>query len=248
MFESRISSGATEKLPGWDKPRAKTSAWSWNMEGHARKCVERYCELANKKTEKLFTVSHPCLNDHQNTKEELGNKGELSDVCSHIVSKMPVLGTKWWTWLFVVSQQTGTFCHKMDSSMWQTIGTINFLHSFHKWLPPILSCGKCGPTLSVGSISRFSLCRRSWRLKNNIRRRFVHLGSRTFVQVSWMCKKQMSVSHNSTESEIISLDAGFRMDGLLALDVWNLVIEVLGTTHRIPKPTQACTREIGVEI
>ena len=27
----------------------------------------------------------------------------------------------------------------MDSSMWQTIGTINFRHSLHKWLPPILS-------------------------------------------------------------------------------------------------------------
>ena len=33
-----------------------------------------------------------------------------------------------------------------------------------------------------------------------------------------MCKKQMSVSHSSTESEIISLDAGLRMDGLPALD------------------------------
>ena len=40
-------------------------------------------------------------------------------------------------------------------------------------------------------------------------------GSRTFVPVSWMCKKQTSVS----ESEIISLDAGLRMDGLPALDL-----------------------------
>ena len=44
-------------------------------------------------------------------------------------------------------------------------------------------------------------------------------GSRTFVPISWMCKKQTSVSHSSTESEIISLDAGLRMDGLLALDL-----------------------------
>ena len=35
----------------------------------------------------------------------------------------------------------------------------------------------------------------------NLRRR---LGSRTFFPVSWMCKKQTSVSHKSTESEIIS--------------------------------------------
>ena len=34
-------------------------------------------------------------------------------------------------------------------------------------------------------------------------------------------------SHSSTESEIISLDAGLRTDGLLALDLRDVVIEVL---------------------
>ena len=38
-------------------------------------------------------------------------------------------------------------------------------------------------------------------------------GSHTFVPISWMCKKQTSVSHSSTESEIISLDTGLRLDG-----------------------------------
>ena len=52
-------------------------------------------------------------------------------------------------------------------------------------------------------------------------------GSHTFVPVSWMCKKQTSVSHSSTECEIISLDAGLRMDGIPALDIWDLVFEVL---------------------
>ena len=32
-------------------------------------------------------------------------------------------------------------------------------------------------------------------------------GSHTFVPISWMCKKQTSVSHSPTESKIISLDA-----------------------------------------
>ena len=40
-----------------------------------------------------------------------------------------------------------------------------------------------------------------------------------------MCKKQTSVSHSSTESEIISLDAGLRMDGLLALDFRDVVVK-----------------------
>ena len=41
-----------------------------------------------------------------------------------------------------------------------------------------------------------------------------------------MCKKQTSVSHSSTEAEIISLDAGLRTDGIPALDLWDLLIEV----------------------
>ena len=52
-------------------------------------------------------------------------------------------------------------------------------------------------------------------------------GSHTFVSISWMSKKQICVSHSSTESEIISLDAGQRMNGIPALDLWDLVIEVL---------------------
>ena len=45
-----------------------------------------------------------------------------------------------------------------------------------------------------------------------------------------MCKKQTSVSHSSTESEIISLDSGLRLDGILALDLWDLIVLVLGNT------------------
>ena len=51
-------------------------------------------------------------------------------------------------------------------------------------------------------------------------------GRHTYVPRSWMCKKQTSVSHSSTEAEVISLDAGLRMDGIPALDLWDLVIEV----------------------
>ena len=101
MFESGISVGRTEKLPYSENFRI--SSWSYDMEGHAKKCVERYCELANKTTQQLYKVSTP-----------------------------------------------------------------------------------------------------------------------------WMCKKQTAVSHSSTESEIISLDAGLRLDGLPALEIWDLIVAVLG--------------------
>ena len=39
MFEPRVSAGATQILPGWDKPHTKTVVWSCDMEGHAKKYI-----------------------------------------------------------------------------------------------------------------------------------------------------------------------------------------------------------------
>ena len=52
-------------------------------------------------------------------------------------------------------------------------------------------------------------------------------GSHTFVPTSWMCKKQTAVSHSSTESEIIFLDSGRRLDGLPTLELLDLIVSVL---------------------
>ena len=45
------------------------------------------CELANTKTEQLYTVSTPGLDDHHFKKEELESFGEVSKVCSQMVLK-----------------------------------------------------------------------------------------------------------------------------------------------------------------
>ena len=85
MFESRISAGGTEKLPYSENFRI--SSWSYDMEGHAKKCVQRYCELAKRTTQQLCKVSSPFIDDHQ-FKEELKSVGEsCQKVCSQIVLK-----------------------------------------------------------------------------------------------------------------------------------------------------------------
>ena len=81
MFESRISLGAQEKLPSSGTPNIST--WSNDMEGHAKKCVDRHCELANKTTEQLYKVSTPCIDDHQFRR--------MFTSCPD----MSVFGTKW---------------------------------------------------------------------------------------------------------------------------------------------------------
>ena len=56
------------------------------MAGHAKKCVERNCELANKTTQQLYKVSTPCINDHHLQEEEMKSVKELSKVCLKLFS------------------------------------------------------------------------------------------------------------------------------------------------------------------
>ena len=54
------------------------------MEGHAKKCVERYCELAKKTTQQLYKVATPCM------EEENESVGGLSTVCSQLLSNVRI--------------------------------------------------------------------------------------------------------------------------------------------------------------
>ena len=87
IVESRISAEALEKVYEWEKPHAQIFAWSYDMEGNAKKCVERCCELANKKTEQVHNVSTPCWDDHNFKEAELESVGEWSNRYSQIVLK-----------------------------------------------------------------------------------------------------------------------------------------------------------------
>ena len=80
MFESRISAGGAETLPF--PQNLCISSWSYDLEGHAKKCVERYCELANNSTQQqLYKVSTPCIDDHH-------FKRRRNEICWRIVTSM----------------------------------------------------------------------------------------------------------------------------------------------------------------
>ena len=67
------------------------------------------------------------------------------------------------------------------------------------------------------------------------------VGSKTFVPITWISKKQTAVSHSSTEAELISLDAGMRTEALPILSFWDTICQVfhpdrlpVGTGPRLP--------------
>ena len=172
MFESTISAGRTEKLPC--SGNLCISSWSYDMEGHAKKCVERYCELANTTTQQLYKVSIPSIDDHHFKEEELKSVGELSNTCSQIVLKclyVARIGRPDILWsLNKVARSIKKWTKACDRRLSRLISyihhTCDYKHYCH-----------------VGNTAKQCLC---------------VFRSHTFVPISWRCKKQASVSHSST--------------------------------------------------
>ena len=129
MFESRLS-----ELPGWEKPHAKTVAWSYDMEGHEQKnALKDIVNWQTKRTDQLYKVATPSLVDDQNfKKEELETVGELLHVCSQNFLDMLIFGTNWWTRHSMVCKQTCSSRHQIYKSLCKTLGSCDFLYSSHK--------------------------------------------------------------------------------------------------------------------
>ena len=197
------------------------------MEGHAKKCVERYCELANKTTQQLYKVCTTCIDDHHFKEEEMKSVGELSQVCSQIVLKcFSWHGLEGPDILWSVNKLARSItkwtkaCDKRLNRLYLTLITHVNTNSIVMWV--ILPRNAGWDCFKVPILQEI--------LSPLLEEHHAFFGSHTFVPISWMCKKQTSVSHSSTESEIISLDAGLRLDGIPALDLWDLIVLVLGNT------------------
>ena len=68
---------------------------TYDMDGHAKKCVERYCELANKKVEQLYKVFTPCLDDHHLKKKKNWKRWENCQKYALKLSWNVLFGTNW---------------------------------------------------------------------------------------------------------------------------------------------------------
>ena len=202
------------------------------MAGHAKKCVERYCELANKTTQQLYKVSTPCIDDHQFKEEEIGSVGEMSKVCSQIVLKclhLARIGRPDILWSVnklarVVTRWTKA-CYKCLARL---ISYIHHTCEFGQYCYMGNSAQQC----SSGLFEDSDFAGDFEDSKSTSVGLLCIFGSETFVQKSRMCKKQIPASHSSTEAEVMCLDAGLRMDVIPALDLWDLVVEVF----QIDKP------------
>ena len=221
----------TEKLPF--PQNLRISSWSYDMEGHAKKCVERYCELANKTNQQLHKISTPCIDDHHNKEEEMKSVGELSQVCSQIVLKCLYLArigrldilwsvnklarsiTKWpkhvtnvwidWFQIFITRVNTNNIV------MWE------ILQNNADW--------DCFKTLTLREILRTQ--------KSTSGGTLCVFGSQTFVPISWMCLQHYSAAKAAVDKEWENLGR------ILALDL---------TTVRSKKEVMDDSRTKGAKV
>ena len=67
----------------------------------------------------------------------------------------------------------------------------------------------------------------------------MHFG-KSYICSNYLDVQETNFSFSSTETEIISLDDGLRLDGIPALDLWDLIVSVSGnmtqTTERPGRP------------
>ena len=229
MFESHISAGATEKLPGWEKLHAKTMAWSHDMEGHAQKsgwkCTANWRKKKNRATLHIFqsllgwspiqegrfgiswrTVGSLLTNCFLKCLF-LARIGRPYIPCS--VNKLAPSATKW-----------TQACDKRLASM------ISYIHHTRDYR----HCCHAGNAAQHCRLGLFQVSDGDFEHSNNqhqdesyvysdVVHVFLFVGSR---------HQYLTVPQNR---EITSLDAGLRTDGLPALDLWDVVMDVLRSTN-----------------
>ena len=231
MFESRISAGATEKLLGCEKPHAKTVSspvtWkvmlksalkdivSWRIKRRSN-CTKfqplawmittssrRNWSQSENFIRSMFSMVLKCL--------YLARAGRPDILWSG--NKLARAVTKW--------------TRACDRRLALLISYIHYTKDHRQYCHVGNTAQHCRLGLFqdsdfAGGLEDFS--------KSTSRGILCICGSRTFVLISWMCKRQTSVSHSSTETEIISLDAGLRMDGVPVLV--HVVIDALHTSEK----------------
>ena len=190
------------------------------------------------KHEQCFKVATPFMDGHQFKEEEHGSVGELSTVCLQIVLKcfyLARIGRPDILWsVNKLARAVTKWTKACDKRLARLIAYIHHICEYRQHCYVGNTAQQCrqglfqdpdfaGDLEDSKSTSGGFLC---------------IFGSHTFVPISWMCKKETSVSHSSTYAEIISLDAGLRTVGIPALALWDLVIEVFPPHQTKPTKTK----------
>ena len=183
-------------------------------------------------TGRLNKVSTPCIDDHHFKEEETKSVGDLSHVRSQIVLQcffLARIGRPDILWsVNKLARAITKWTKACDKRLNRLTSYIHHTSEYKQYC----HVGNIAKQCRLGLFQDSDFAGDLEDSKSTSGGTLCIFGSHTFVPISWMCKKQTSVSHSSTESEIISLDTGLRLDGLLALELWDLIVSVFGKKNK----------------
>lgn len=137
----------------------------------------------------------------------------------------------------MVSQLPCQGSHQMDSSMRQTPTQAYILHGYNQRLRSVMHRRRQSNGLQISAIFRREFRWRPTRQQIN-NRRILTLSRTKNIRSTFMdLQEQGAVSHSSTEAEIISLEAGSRLEGLPSLILWTEILSVFSPhekTNTVP--------------
>ena len=218
-FESRIFVGTTENLPGWEKLHAKTVAWSYDKDS---------VSWRTKKTAVVQSV-YSVLGRPYFQGGGTGNgwrRLQIALKCLY-VARMGIPDIVWSVNKF--TRWITKWTKACDKRLNRLISYIHHTSEYKQYC----HVGNTAKQCRLGLFQDSDFARDLEDSKSTSGGTLCIFGSHTFVPMSSMCKKQTSVSHSSTESEISlwKLDWGWTV--LPALDLWDLIVSVLGNVSRV---------------
>ena len=207
------------------------------MAGFAETCVDLYLQFSGATRDSLIKVSTPNIDDHLLEPELFETRGELSTVAIRIVLKILFLARRarcdiMWATSSLAREVTrwSAACDKRLHRL------ICYIHTTKDWMLQAFVGNKPAECqLVLWADADFAGSIRD--SKSTTGAYLMLVGSKTFVPITWISKKQTAVSHSSTEAELISLDAGMRTEALPILSFWDTICQVFHP-DKLPTSTQ----------
>ena len=158
------------------------------------------------------------MDDHKSAPEDFESKGVLSPVASKIVLNVLYLAcTRRLELLWTVNDlaRNVTKCNPSCDKRLQWL--ISYIECTKDWVYTCI----VGDRSEQCKIAMFVDASFAGELQDGKPTSDVFL-----FLVDWLCKKQGAISLSSSESEVIALDTGLRLEGIPALNLWDQVVEI----------------------
>ena len=186
------------------------------MESHAHKCVERNCEVAHKTVDQLPEV-HSLFSRSPNKTRRFGNCGRnVRDLLADCIETF-VVGKNWKTRCTLDSKLLSKTTHYVEPSVRFT----------HPTTDSICHVGKQATVCKLGVLQDADIA-------GTVTDSKIKLMSCAHWEIAFPCarfhgpcKKNTAVSHSCTDTEIRSLDARLRKEGIPAVTLLDTIIEIL---------------------